>query len=97
MPGNIIKPEDGAYCCFYTERRGAVDEAHRFWSLPSVKQELASPGSAKMRRTRSLFLGSTCVCVCGAVRGLCFCCTDVVPSQGSYQREQCLKSIFRVI
>lgn len=49
---------------FLHRTRGAVDEAHRFWSLPSVKQELAIPGSAKMRRTRSLFLGSTCVCVC---------------------------------
>lgn len=34
----------------YTER--AVQEAHKFGSLPTVNQELAGPGSTKLRRTR---------------------------------------------
>lgn len=66
MPGNIIKTEDGARCYFYIERRGAMGEAHGFWSLPAVKQELAGPMNTKIRRTWSVpVLGEhLCVCLC---------------------------------
>ena len=70
MPGNIVKPEDGAQCYFYTEGKGAVHEACKFWSLPAVNQELAGPGSTKMRRTWCLFLRRVCACVCELV---CVC------------------------
>lgn len=63
MPGNMVKPEDGAHGYFYTGRR-AVQGAHRFWSLPAVNQELAGPGSAEVERTRSLSLRRAYVCVC---------------------------------
>lgn len=49
MPGNMVKPEDGTHGYLYTERRRAVQEAHKFWSLPTVNQELAGPGSIKMK------------------------------------------------
>ena len=35
------------------------------------------------------------MCVCGAILGLCFGCTEVVQPQGSYQKEWCLKRAFR--
>lgn len=69
MPGNMVKPEDGTHGYFYTGRRRAVQEAHTFWSLPAVNQELAGPGSTEMERTWSLSLRSTRVCVCVRMRG----------------------------
>lgn len=43
-----------------------MGEAHGFWSLPAVKQELAGPMNTKIRRTWSVpVLGEhLCVCLC---------------------------------
>lgn len=48
MPGNMVKT--GWNTWLFTKR--AVQEAHKFGSLPTVNQELAGPRSTKVRKTR---------------------------------------------
>lgn len=89
MPGDMVKPEDGTHGRLFLHKGDEqLQEAHKFRSLPTANQELAGPGSIKMRRTGFLEDHKcTCMCACYFPDMFWLLCTEEGPFKGSQHRE----------